>query len=80
MAVIAIEPEVKAAFFFQTNKSNDSIQYKRTHLPFLCAECTLHCVCLCIYSMGNNWNNKLFVAEGIIARFALMQMHVWTNM
>ena len=35
-------------------------------------ECTLHCVCLCIYSMGNNWNNKLFVAEGIIARFALM--------
>ena len=22
--------------------------------------------------MGNNWNNKLFVAEGIIARFASM--------
>ena len=57
MAVIAIEPEVKAPFF-KTNKSNESIQYKRTHLPRLCAEtadkcnkshcCTLHCVCLCI--------------------------------
>ena len=38
MAVIAIEPQVEAPSF-ETNKSNESnLQYKRTHLPHLCAE------------------------------------------
>ena len=29
--------------FFLTNKSNESIQYKRTHLPCLCAETADKC-------------------------------------
>ena len=43
MAVIAIEPEVKCPFFLKTIKSNESIQYKRTHLPRLCAETADKC-------------------------------------
>ena len=51
------------------------------HLPHLCAETADKCskshwmyftYIVCAYaSMENNWNNKLFVAEGIICQICL---------
>ena len=88
MAVIAIEPEVKCLFFLKTNKSNESIQYKRTHLPRLCAETADKCnkshlmyftLCVLMHRWETTGMINCLLWKGLLPDLLECQMHVWTN-